>query len=680
MSALADIKFKFPKGVHKYPLTKGEIENFKIRPRQPVCDWAEENLTLIQPSYLYPGHFKAWKFQREPINAFNYWERIIYVGAVQTFKSGITDLQAYYSMSVLGLNGMIAYTNEKKVLDAFEDRYVPMIKSSENTVLCDQWDGKDDSLTKNKLKLNSCTWKIASANNKDDMASFTAPITIGSEVAKWRQKRGLFNPIVVLRGRSGATFAMGGISKNILESSPFEIGDLLYQEVFREGTLILQPHYKCPHCDYWQTFTDYQIKLVDEELKGKPAKIRELKEDSVYYECIECKEKITEAMRARMAENVIWAMPEIETDEFKQLPEKIKKDGSINGRREGGVRLGYDTVCYWWNRLADVSFSFYKCIAEFFETLHDDERKKSYENETMARWWKRKTGRIEERYLETRKLKNYFQWGDNHRIPDTVLVITLGIDSQDNGFYYSYVGWGQWLSWIVLRQGFIPCPRVEKGYEYEVFDKLTNHLYIEPLCWQDGTHADLTAGLIDRGGHRPDDVDFIVKHFPGGRLHAYVGLTQRYEDRSLIYKSDKGDYYLGQADALSEDTGAFIAGESFWLPYDVDEEFTKQIGRQFHMKKTDAYGRVKVVWVHNYQGPDHYRDTLNLNYAVAKIKNIDKMLLNPMHCETIRIKRKEVCPVHKPNVPKQQKKKIVNRNYSRTRSTYFNNAMRGRLR
>lgn len=676
MSVQSDVlTFSSPK--HEYPLTDGEKINFRIKKRELVCDWAEKNISLVKPSYLYPGKFKAWNWQREPINAFNFWERILYVGAVQTFKSGITDLQAYYAMSVLGLNGMIAYANKNKVLDAFDERFVPMIKSDENPSLNEQWNKKEDSLTKNKLKLNTCTWKIASAQNKDDLASFSAPITIGSETAKWMAKLGKFSPIVILRGRSDGAFAMGNVKKSILESSPFEEGDLLYQEVFRNGTLILKPFYQCPYCGKRQTLIDHHIRVRHKDFKHQPAKIRQYKEDAVYYECEFCKAEITESDRGYMSENVVWAMPLIDMEEFKQNAEKIDSNGNIKGRLEGGIRLGYDTVCYWWNRLCDIAFPFWECLARFFETYHDEEKRKSYENETAARWWKRKIGRVEEKYLESRKLTGYFQWGENHKIPNTVLIITLGVDTQDDGFYYSFVGWGRWLSWLVLRQGFIPCPRVDKGYEYEVFDKFMNHLYMEPLVWWDDVQADFTVGLIDRGGHRPEDVDFIVKHFPGGRLHAYVGLTQRYEDRPIIYKSDKGEFYLGQAESLSEDTGAYISGDNFNIPEDYDKEFIKHIGRQFHQKVMNAKGVQKTEWIHNFMGPDHYRDTLNLNLGAAKIKNIDKLLLNPTYFDSLDSNRKMRAVVDKFTQTKNEvNKKEVNR---RSRSGYFRN-IGGRLR
>jgi hypothetical protein len=642
-----------------YPLTLGERRNFIIRRRPLPCEWAEENLHLVSPAYLYPGKFKAWPYQREPINSFHYWQNQIFIGPVQSGKSLIAETCMYYTQAVLGLNFMIAYANEKKSGDAFDDRFVPMIQDSRNKELYDNWDKKDDSLTKGKLKLISCIGRIASARNKDDLASFTGPVVYGSEVAKWQIKELKFDPVLLLKGRGDAAFALYNSRKCVLESSPYEEGDLLYREVFRNGTLILQPHYMCPHCGQWQTLTDYQIKLRDPELKGQPAKIRELKEAAVWYQCIKCEKEITESDRVSMADGVVWAAPEINKDEFIQKVEEIDLDGSISGRLEGGVRRGYDTVAYWWSRLSDVTFPFWECLARFFESLHDNEKKKSYENETMARWWRRYTERVGEHYLQTKKF-NYTQWGGDHKIPEDILVITLGIDSQDDGFYYAFVGWSEWLRWTVLRQAFIPCPRVEKGYEPDIFKKVMSHLYIEPLLWCDGSPADISVGGIDRGGHRPDDVDFIVKHFPGRRLFAYVGLARKYEDRPLIYKSEHGDFYLGQSDPLSEDTGKYIANEGFRLPMDVDSEFIKHLGRQFHQKKVDASNRVKVEWVHNFQGPDHYRDCLNINLAAGIVKGLDKMLLNPTICESLRTNRGKICHAVPPSGARKERKTQYN--------------------
>jgi len=661
---LEQIKFKFSKPSHEYPLTEGEVKNFRIKDREQVCEWAEKYITLLKPSYLFEGKFRAWEWQREPINAYNYWNRIIYIGAVQTFKSGITQIQAYYSIANLGLNGMVAYANEKKVVSAFEDTYVKMIKSNQNAVLKEQWNGKDDSLTQNKLKLNSCTWMVASAQNPDDLASFSAPITIGSEVAKWKQKAGKYDAVTLLRGRSDAAFSMGDVKRCILESSPYEEGDPLYQEAFREGTLILKPYYKCPHCGGWQNFDDHQIVLKDETFKGRPSKIREYMEEAVYYECLHCQEEITEAQRANMSEKVVWAAPEIIMDEFSQQAEEINPDGSIKGRLPNGTRKGYDQVAYWWNRFVDVAYPFWENMARFFESLHDEEKRKSYENETQARWRKIKTGRIEKTYLDSKKIE-YYQWGTRHRIPDNVRVITLGIDTQDDGFYYSFVGWGEWRTWTVLRIGFIPCPRVDKGYEAQVYDKFMMHLHIEPLLWGDGKQAEFTFGIIDRGGHRAGDVDFICKHFPGGKLKPYVGLTQKHPDRPMVYKSDTGDFYLGQTDPLSEDVAKYISADNFSLPMDVEDEFVKQIPRQFHQKKISPDGTVKTVFVHNYQGDDHVRDTLNLNLAAGIIKGIDKILVNPQYFESLRVNKLSSANVQQVSIekPKPQTNRYTPRGY-----------------
>lgn len=634
------VNWEFCKPKWKYPLTYGEKRNYVIEDRPLPCDLARK-LYLPRKSYSRHGLFVPDEWQIEPMNSTYYNEITCFCGPVQTGKTMIAEFGAYWGMKI-GISGMLGFAIDEKAEEMFTGRYAEMIKCKKNEFLYELWDEKEDSLTKSKLKLKNCTWTSASANGKNSFASTTSPFTIGSEVAKWNIKN--YDPVQMLRGRGDSAFGLYDSRKMILESSPFEVGDMLYNQFFRDGSAILQPHYKCPHCGMWQVLSDSQIILRDKELKGRPAKIRELKSDSVYYECFYCGKEITDRQRVEMSKYVVWAMAEINEESFCQKAEAIDSEGNIKTRGVGGKRKGYDIHCYWWNRLVDINFPLYECLARFFETLHNDAQKRTYENETMARWWRRKTGRIEKTYLESRKVE-YFQWGEKHCVPDDVLIITLGVDSQDNGFYYSFVGWGAWLSWIILRMSFIKIPRLDSGYEHQVFENFMNNLYVQPLKFRDGTIADFTIGCIDRGGHRAEDVDYICKHFPSRKLFPYVGLKQRYEDRPMIYKSDKGEFYLGQSDAISEDVGKYISGENFLIPMDIEDEYLKQITRQFHQKKISADGQVSTSWVHGYMGPDHCRDSLNLNLAAAKIKGIDKMLLNPQYCETLKKNRNTVCSI-----------------------------------
>lgn len=632
---------------HEYPIYPAEDKAFRFNIRPLTLEWAEKNIRLISPGYTRPGPYRARPWQREIINAHHYWDKIYEVGATQVGKSTNIDIVMYYYQSVIGLNGMVAYAETATVESVFNLRIKDMIRN--NPVLRENWSGKEDDLTTSNLKLKNCLWRIASAQNQNDMATFSAAICIGSEVAKWKKMK-TFNPVLMLTGRSGDFYSTSE-TKLLLESSPFEIGDYLYKEVHKSGCLIVTPHYKCPHCGGFQEWSDYQIKLRksndNPDPDHAPERIREEGERAVYYECIHCKQEITEKDRAAVDCGIIWAAPKIEQEDFKQDGEKILDDGTIPTRLEGGKRRGYDAIAYRFPRLVDISYPFYKNLALFFETKDDPQARRTYETETMARWPKRQARKIEVNYLESKKVRGFFQYGEMHRIPEDVLILTFGGDSQKNGFYYTIFGWGYMMSCWLIRHDFIKCamdPNQNHQITYAMFSEA---IYADPLLWFDGAEANWKYGLLDRGGHRPDDVDFICKHMVN--IKPYVGLPKYDEKKPPIFKSENGSWYLGQPQMLSDFTGTLLGSDMIYFPWDTGDEFFDQVWRQFFESRINVRGEKEEVWIHGYAGdgkassgdesgtgPDHYRDCFNLAYGALKIAGIDKKLFNKDFCSSLK--------------------------------------------
>lgn len=621
---------------HEYPLLESEERSFRLVPRPGILEWAEKELDLISPGYVYPGPFRARPWQRELIDASLYWDKVYYVGATQVGKTMCVDVPMFYYMAAVGINGMVAYANKETVETVFKLRIHDMIEN--NACLKENWSGNEDDLTILNIKLKNCLWRIASAQNKNDLASFSAAISIGSEVAKWERMK-QFHPVGLLGGRQGA-YEQSGEHKLFLESSPFEVGDYLFKEVFKSGTIILRPHYQCPHCRNWQTWIDSQIKLRKVggiEPDHNPERIREEGESAVYYECVHCKQEITEDERKAAAERVVWAAPEIERDSFKQKAEKIFDNGEIEGRLDGGKRKNKDAVAYNFNRLVDVSFPFYKMLALFFETKSDPQAHKTYINETVAWWPEKESRKVEIEYLESKKVEGYFQYGDKHRIPDHIVVLTCGVDTQDNGFYYTVVGWGHGMRCLIVRHDFIELPIDSNQDHNQIYLKFREALYRTPLKWFDGSDADFRFGFIDRGGHRAEDVDCITAHMPN--LKAYIGLTKVDDKKPVIYKAQKDKWFLGQSELLSDFTGSLMRSDGFGIPVDVSYDFLDQLWRQFFIKKIMPNGTTEEKWVHGFQGGDHYRDCFNLAWAAAKHLKLDTLLFNEGTCDIIKAKK-----------------------------------------
>src|SRR5664279_3814866 len=179
--------FTIEKPAHEHPLTPAERRAFRIETKPLTLEWAEKNITLVSPGYIFPGPYRAKPWQREIVNAWHYWSNVFQVGPVQVGKSVNFDIPMYYAMSVLGLNGMVTYSESGTVESVFNLRIKDMIVR--NKILAENWSGKEDDLTTSNLKLLNSVWRIASAQNKNDLATFSAALVIGSEVAKWKHMK-----------------------------------------------------------------------------------------------------------------------------------------------------------------------------------------------------------------------------------------------------------------------------------------------------------------------------------------------------------------------------------------------------------------------------------------------------------------------------------------------------------
>lgn len=648
------IDFGIPKEKHRHELSEAEKDAYSIKPRPLISDWFQDNIKLVEGGYTNSGIIKFHKWQIEPTDCLINDDREIICAHVQSGKSMIADAVMMYAMAVLGINGNMAYAEAETARLVFKVRLVEMIK--QNKCLCDLWDGKEDNLTIENILLRRSFWRVSSAQNKNTLATFPAGLIIGSEVGKW--KRMPYNPVLMLYGRQ-ESYAYG-MKKSLLESSPYEIGDYLFQEMYKDGTLILQPKVKCPTCGEYQFLKDTNIKLRNEDMPHNPAFIRAEKENVVMYECDICKQEIKEKDRYLMGQEMVWAAPDItETFDdgfvFKQKAEIVSKSGTILSDR-----IKYDTKCFNPNRLIDINFPFWECLARFFDSVHNPERKKVYETETMARYPRSKNYRNIAVMIETKK-SDYATKGDNVFVPDDVLVCTCGIDTMDQDFYGVILGWGAGLKCYVLRFEKIYCPMMkdDKADRKIVLDAIKNNFISPTMFKRSGVPVPIKLGFMDRGGHRPLDVDYVVNNIPF--IKAYIGSTKISGQRDLIIKSETGHWYLGQSQIFSDTIGQLMETDLFVLPSNISSDFINQACNQFTIKKKSKDGVVENVFIK--KDPDHYRDCLNMAYAAAHCLDLGTALFDERIVRAlITQQNKEIMQEREEIKPMENNKQSTNRN------------------
>lgn len=601
-------------------LTPAMREALIIHERQLPSEWIETCMVLTR-SYATQGRVKLIPWQRAIADAILEYDEIIMIAPVQTGKSMLEEGLLGYCIDQNPQNVLMVYEKRETVEDVFDERLKPLI--TETPVLKRYWDGDPDNLTKRRIKLTHMVARVGSASNRSDIASHNAGLVFGDEVAKWAPRgKEKFDPVKLLQGRTHATRMLGKTVKYVFATSPKTEGDPSYKLAHRNGTRYLQPHFKCPLCGKWQVLVDSQVKEKKNSKKAfdhNPERIRQ--ERAAWYECCHCGKEITEAARVDMADEVVWAAVDPKTG---KTVEVIGGDGGIT-KQVPGRRVVFN-----WNRLVDVTWTFAECLASYFEALQspDGNTLADYQNEDMARWVYTRSTRFSEGWLEKRaKSSKYSQFGTGAYVPELASVLLIGIDTQDDGFYFVVRAFGPNLeSWLV-RADFVKCEMDQGAYVNpgEVHSALMAEIQRYPYQKKDGKTMPILAGLIDRGGHRSDDVDYICTHSPF--LQPYIGSARKGGD--LMKRSEHG-HYMGNSEQLSRTVEKWMQSEIWHLPRDIQPEYCRQVLEQHEQEYTDTRGNTRKRWVtgDDTGHPDHYRDCENLVVGTTIIMDLQGMLFN----------------------------------------------------
>ena len=620
---------------HKFPFWKGFKELFKIKDFILPSDWINEHFRL-STAYAIQGKITLFEWQVVPANAIVYFDVVVFIAPVQTGKSMLGEGVAAYMIDNNPVNMMFIYAKKDTVEDVFEERLKPMIKDV--PVIRRYWSGYEDDLTKKKLKLYPCIIRVASAGLKTEIATHNAGFVYGSELAKWPKKA--FSQTKAIEGRKQASRMLGRKTRTLYETSPEHDQDPSYVECNKQGTVWFRPHYECPHCGHWQVLTDRQIKEKPNGKGGFDHNPERIKQDkAAWYECENCKQEITEDERIKMAFGVRWMTKDNKTP-FEDI---IKSENRP-----------YRAV-FQWNRLVDTTWSFAECLASFFDAINSPNPNdlKTYRNEDMAEWVKLSAKRFEDSYLRSKCLR-YTQFGADAYIPDGVSILLVGVDTQDTGFYYVVRGYGKNLeSWLV-RADFIHCDMKESKFSNPatVLSTFTEELNRYPYQKRDGTSLPIFAGLIDRGGHRSGDVDYIVDHSPN--IEAYIGGTQR---MAPLIEQKKSGYHIGNTENLSRIVTKQIESVIWHLPKDIQPEYCIQVLNQYDEEIIDTRGNKKKRWM--CKDPDHYRDCENYLVGLVVELDLQSQLFDDMNVADIEAqlskkpedKMVEVRPAPEPEIP-----------------------------
>ena len=437
---------------------------FRPPAAQTVSEWADQNRVLVSEGSAEPG---AWRtdrapYQREIMDAFTQpgvWQ-IVIMASAQVGKSEI-ELNMMGSAIDNDPGPMLYVQPTKDVAEDYSKRRVaPMIAA------CPTLRNKVNK-ARSRDAANTITMKtfpggslaIIGANSPADLSSKPIRYLFMDETDRFPESAGTEGDPQELAERRTETFRHN--RKIVKTSTPTIKGKSKIEKDYMNGTQE-EWHTECPHCHSYSyiRFADIHFEKEDfTNASGDPDYHVKL----VTWRCPTCKRDIGE-------------------HECKRLPAKwVSKNPQAIDNGIRSFRL---------NAFMSPWSDWKEIVWKFLKAHKDPEKLKTFCNTILGETWEIHTNNgLDEKLYKRRE--HY-----DAEVPSGVLLLTMGMDTQDNRLEYEVVGWdrnGQ--SWGIS-YGVIPG-RADAPGVWEEVDALLD----KEWKLANGMKMRILATFIDSGGH-----------------------------------------------------------------------------------------------------------------------------------------------------------------------------------
>lgn len=572
-------------------------------PKLKVSEWADRYRKLSQESSAEPGQWRTDRapYQREIMDSVNDpdVESVVVMSSAQVGKSEIINNIIGYFIDHDPYPMLLLQPTLEMAQAYSKDRIAPMIRDT--PVLSDKIsdarsrDG-DNTLLHKKFPGGHIT--IVGANSPAGLASRPVRVVLADEVDRFPVSAGAEGDPLSLAHKRTKTFWN---RKKVSVSTP-TVKDLSRIEAEYEDSTKEQWCVSCPSCGKFQPYEWKNIRF-----------------DPVGMVCVNCNELHKE-------------------HEWKTRP------GKWIARRQSKKR-GFHL-----NALASPWESWENIIEEFKDAKKKGvELLKTWTNTTLGETWADKTGEHDIEALLNRR-EDY-----GAELPDDVLVLTAGVDVQDDRLEVEIVGWGiDERSWGISYQTFYGDPGQE-----EVWNTLDDFLLKE---WKfgDGSSLGLSAACVDSGGHFTTEVYRFCKAREHRRIFAIKGVGG---DKAYINKATRNNRERAALFPIGVNAGKNLITSRLQLKSEYDAGYchfpidenrnydeTYFVGLTSEKKKLRYIrGQAVIEWVK--QGNVRNEPFDLRNYATAALK-----ILNPQ-MEVLEEKRKAGLSIAHSQKPIQRKRR-----------------------
>ena len=518
-----------------------------------ISDWADHYRKLSPESSAEAGQWRTDRaeYQREIMDAFNEpdIQRIIFMKSAQV---GATEIL----LNVIGYYidqdpaPMLIMQPTLAMAQAFsKDRLATMIRDSDKIKDCvKDARSRDSGNTVLSKKFAGGNLNIVGSNSAAGLASRPIRIVLADETDRYESSAGAEGDPISLATKRTTTFW----NKKIYMCSTPTIKGLSRIETAFEESDKRYYNVPCPECNTKQILKWKNV-IWDE---GKP--------ETAAYACQECGSVINESKKQWMLKHGEWiaTAPKSDTAGF-----HISELYSV------------------WSTWADMA-------KNFLEAKKQPEMLKTWINTALGESWEEQGDTVEYETLLERRL-NY----DSTSIPEEVLIIVAGCDTQKDRIEVTLTGFGRnYEAWVIDHLIFWGDPNANNVWQdLDAFLKKRFKTESERII-------PISCTCIDSGGLSTNQVYQFTKPRQARRIFAVKGLSvagKPIANKPSFVGKNKAVLYGVGTDSAKEAIFARLTTDvdktTLHFPSDVDEEYFKQLTAEKRVAKF-IRGRKSLVW------------------------------------------------------------------------------------
>jgi phage terminase large subunit GpA-like protein len=470
-------------------LTVNALRAFKPPPDLKVSDWADQDRKLSPEASAEPGQWitSRAEYQRGIMDAFSdpAVEMVVVMSSAQVGKTEILNNVIGFHVAQDPSPMLVVQPTLDMAQTWSKDRLAPMLRDTPQLqgLVKDPRARDSGNTTLHKIfpggHITAC-----GANSPSSLASRPVRIVLCDEVDRYPVSAGSEGDPVSLARKRASTFWNRRIG---LFSTPTNKGNSRIEAAFEESDKRFY-FVPCPHCKHEQS------------LKWASVTWEQDKPDSAQYACEECGTLWTDAERVRAIRQGRWSA----TAEFKR----------VAGFHLSGLYSPWIPV--------DAA------VREFLEAKKQPATLRVWVNTYLGETWEEQGEQVDDYAIAARRES----FGET--LPLEVVLLTAGVDVQDDRLEVEIVGWGRDdESWSVDYRTVYGDP--SSPTVWRDMDSLLDQQFER----EDGSILMVRSTCVDSGGHHTNSVYNFVRPREGKRVFAIKGVGG--EGKPLVGKPGRNN-------------------------------------------------------------------------------------------------------------------------------------------